>query len=635
MHLIDTSTLKLTWFPGAPPPYAVLSHTWGLEEVTFADFSDLSKIETKAGFNKIKQTCKQALKDGFSYAWVDTCCINKDSSSELSEAINCMFRWYRDAALCYAYLEDLPEDITLPIASPSLVKNCRWFTRGWTLQELLAPRDMVFFGPKWTTIGRKTELTGVLEEITGIPCAVLTGDKRLNEVSVADRMNWAARRQTTREEDIAYCLMGVFDVNMPMMYGEGRKAFLRLQEEILKQTQDDSLFAWRASEQSASEAPYRGLFASSPKEFASEVSITPFSTSMASVSTMLGNGRISLSCALYEGGVFGLKCFRGTDVSLLVGISVTNTASNQFLRSNPSELVLKPHQYPATFRDMVFEKFAEMREPNLLEDIYRRDGVHLVTLPPEISVTAVYPEKYKDWEMTSMVPTVTLIGNKIAFDLTVDRKASGVDVFQYIGWGEDDEFVKNEDMRILLILWVERQTDSNSYAYYFDLKAAKSQDAESKFAQAITPSEALGKREVAIGWSTLGVRGRQTRVDGYQMFGLELSFSISEDIKTEAETISARLQEEKETNRTRERVRKRKRKQRLWVSVSGSLLLAALCLMSGAIVLYKRVESTGTTVFLVSGASFSVAFFFWFVCIVCDVLKTNRRDIGNYIRLAS
>ncbi|EHK17332.1 uncharacterized protein TRIVIDRAFT_137229, partial [Trichoderma virens Gv29-8] len=244
MRLIDTSTLELIWFPKAPPPYAILSHTWGLDEVTFADFTNVPKRESKAGFSKIKQTCKQALKDGLSYAWVDTCCINKESSSELSEAINSMFRWYRDAAICYAYLEDVPEETNSSITNSSLINHCRWFTRGWTLQELLAPWDIVFFAANWATIGRKTGLGATIEQITGIPRAILTGDSRLDQVSVASRMNWAAKRQTTREEDIAYCLMGVFDVNMPMMYGEGKKAFIRLQEEILRQTEDDSLFAW-------------------------------------------------------------------------------------------------------------------------------------------------------------------------------------------------------------------------------------------------------------------------------------------------------------------------------------------------------------------------------------------------------
>ncbi|KAL7955366.1 HET domain-containing protein [Trichoderma compactum] len=243
MRLIDTDTLEFTWFLKTPPPYAILSHTWGSDEVTFTDVTNLSTRTTKSGFTKIKQTCGKALKGGFSYAWIDTCCINKESSSELSEAINSTCRWYRDAAICYAYLEDASEDIKLPITSSSSIEHCGWLTRGWTLQELLAPKEIVIFRAKWTTIGRKTDLGVVLEQITGIPCKTLT---------------WYID-----------CILP--HGNIRRQHGEGRNAFIRLQGEILKQTEDDSLFAWRASEESVSEAPYRGLFASSPKEFATSV----------------------------------------------------------------------------------------------------------------------------------------------------------------------------------------------------------------------------------------------------------------------------------------------------------------------------------------------------------------------------
>ncbi|KAL7784636.1 heterokaryon incompatibility domain-containing protein [Trichoderma ceciliae] len=401
------------------PPYANLSHTWGLEEVTFAGFSVLPKIGAKSGFKKIQLTCKQTLQDGLGYAWVDTCCINKESSSELSETINCMYKWYRNAATCYAYIEDLPDIIKLPITDSSLVKKCRWFSRGWTLQELLAPQDIVFLGAQWVKIGRKAELNDILQQ-----------------VSVSDRMNWAANRQTTREEDIAYCLMGIFDVNMPMMYGEGRKAFLRLQEEIVKQTRDDSLFAWRAGKQSASDAPYRGLFASSPGEFASETTTTPFHTSMAGATTMLGNGRVSLSCALCQDGVLGLKCFRGTNISSVVDIEV-----------------------------IMFEKFAEMEEPSSLDDVYRRDGIHLAELPPKINLMAIHPNGYQEWEKTRMVPLVYVVGKKMAFELAVG-KASGIEVFRQIGWNNgDNELASEEDIRMLLIVRVEQLQGTNSYAF--------------------------------------------------------------------------------------------------------------------------------------------------------------------------
>ncbi|KAK4073171.1 uncharacterized protein Triagg1_5451 [Trichoderma aggressivum f. europaeum] len=549
MRLINTSTLEFAWFPRTPPPHAILSHTWGSDEVTFTDFTNLSTRAKKSGFTKIKQTCEKALKNGFSYVWIDTCCINKESSSELSEAINSMFRWYRDAAICYAYLEDAPDDMKLPITSSSSIKHCRWFTRGWTLQELLAPKEVVFFGAKWTKIGRKTELKEIVEQITGIPCAILTGDIRLDQTSVANRMNWAAKRETTREEDIAYCLMGIFDVNMPMIYGEGRNAFTRLQEEILKQTQDDSLFAWRASQESASEAPYRGLFASSPKEFASEATFTPFFTSMAGASTILGNGRISLSCALYRDGFIGLKCYQGTELSSVVGVHVINTGNNHFIRSIPSQLALKPHQYPIAFQTAVFDKFVEMREPRLLSDIYERNELFLA-LPPEIRLMAVYPEEYTGFQKTMKLPITHLVGKKVAFRMEVDRKASGADVFQKIGWDA-------KGTAVLLLLWVE-QLSTTLFNYYFDPMTVNAWDAESEFKAAERPPEALGAKETAIAWSTICATGSHMIVGGHQIFRLQLSISTNADFKkTAVDVLNEMEKAEKQREREWEREMRR------------------------------------------------------------------------------
>ncbi|KAI0167264.1 heterokaryon incompatibility protein-domain-containing protein [Pestalotiopsis sp. NC0098] len=254
MHLINTATLELEYFiAGCPLPYAILSHTWDTDEVTFADLSGKrpEEYEKKAGFDKIRRTCLQAKEDGLQYAWVDTCCINKDSSAELSEAINSMYKWYEKAAICYAYISDSQEPHhTLQFP------NSRWFSRGWTLQELLAPKEVVFYGEEWTLIGTKGTMLETLEQITGVPAEILSATKALDTVSVAARMSWAACRETTRVEDMAYCLLGIFDVNMPLLYGEGSKAFLRLQSEIMSQTQDDSLFAWCADQESATRFPY-------------------------------------------------------------------------------------------------------------------------------------------------------------------------------------------------------------------------------------------------------------------------------------------------------------------------------------------------------------------------------------------
>jgi hypothetical protein len=239
MRLINVLTLKLEEFFGRPPPYAILSHTWGPEEVTFERVQ--SKIGTqKSGWQKIQRACKQAHDDGFLYVWCDTCCINKSSSAELSESINSMFRWYQEAAVCYTYLEDT-QDV-------ERLASSRWFTRGWTLQELIAPRHLKFYDSQWRAIGTREDLASEISVITMIDWEALHGTKSVAYVrgaSLAKKMAWAANRITTREEDIAYCLIGLFDVNMPLLYGEGSiKAFARLQEEVIKRGLDQSFLAW-------------------------------------------------------------------------------------------------------------------------------------------------------------------------------------------------------------------------------------------------------------------------------------------------------------------------------------------------------------------------------------------------------
>ncbi|KAF7549886.1 hypothetical protein G7Z17_g6080 [Cylindrodendrum hubeiense] len=266
MRLINVHTLRLEEFdnPALVPDYAILSHRWGDEEVSFEDMKDLAVAQTKtASFSKILGTCEAARVQGPQYIWVDTCCIDKSSSAELSEAINSMFRWYRKAQFCVAFLSDLPVGRQLYWASDEL-RNCCWFSRGWTLQELIAPKEVIFYDAGWNILGTKYDSAEMLETITGIDKEVLKGHKALAEISVAQRMSWAAKRKTTRVEDKAYCLLGMFNVNMSMIYGEGgSRAFARLQEEILKKTTDLSLFAWKAAEDSG----HRGILAESPAEF--------------------------------------------------------------------------------------------------------------------------------------------------------------------------------------------------------------------------------------------------------------------------------------------------------------------------------------------------------------------------------
>ena len=210
------------------PKYAILSHTWGKEEVSFQDFQSPT-AKCMVGHSKIIGCCDEARAAGLTYVWIDTCCIDKTSSSKLSEAINSMYVWYEIAEVCYAHLADLPGSIdgkASPLASAAFTRS-RWFTRGWTLQELLAPSNVVFYSQDWAMIGTKSSLRNEISKITSIPVEVLSKDSRF-EASIAMRMSWASKRYTTRIEDMAYSLMGIFGVNMPLLYGEGHNAFARL-----------------------------------------------------------------------------------------------------------------------------------------------------------------------------------------------------------------------------------------------------------------------------------------------------------------------------------------------------------------------------------------------------------------------
>ena len=248
LKLEDDGEFSLVEFIGEETPrYAILSHTWGAdgEEVTCEDLTrGIGK--SKAGYQKIRFCGKQAATDGLQYFWVDTCCIDKSSSAELSEAINSMFRWYHDAGNCYVYLSDVSisgsskNDLFSPGTWESAFQKSRWFTRGWTLQELIAPTLVEFFSVEGERLGDKKSLERQIHDITGINPQALQGDP-LSHFSVDKRMSWAAKRETKREEDAAYSLLGIFDIHMPLIYGEGRKkALARLQKEIKESLRDQT-----------------------------------------------------------------------------------------------------------------------------------------------------------------------------------------------------------------------------------------------------------------------------------------------------------------------------------------------------------------------------------------------------------
>ncbi|KAL9625300.1 MAG: hypothetical protein Q9160_000702 [Pyrenula sp. 1 TL-2023] len=268
MRLINTRTLSLEHFgEDDVPPYAILSHRWEDEEISYEEMILASPtVRKRRGYLKILAFCRAAWSHGLSHGWVDTCCINKANSTELAEAISSMFAWYSKAAVCFGYLSDIQLK-AVPYEYDTLLASSVWFERGWTLQELIAPAEMHFYDRDWALIGTKQQLEGLLAQITGIDKSVLGGASP-QKCTIAQRMSWAANRKTSRAEDRAYSLIGIFDVSLPMIYGEGNKAFIRLQEEIIKHSDDHSIFAWSIGLPDDSHHGRCGLLAPSPSSFA-------------------------------------------------------------------------------------------------------------------------------------------------------------------------------------------------------------------------------------------------------------------------------------------------------------------------------------------------------------------------------
>ena len=216
------------------------------------------------------------------------CCIDKSSSAELAEAINSMFLFYSQADLCIAYITDVPTDCQAWEAKMYHFRRSEWFTRGWTLQELLASGRLHFYDHGFNFIGSKSQLCKEVSKCTSIAPKYLDGRKRFNDASIATRMSWASRRQTTRHEDEAYCLLGIFGVSIPPCYGEGAEAFYRLQREILARSDDESIFAW-ISKDAKDDEPF-GLLAESPRDFMESACVDTLPTDSREPISLTGRG---------------------------------------------------------------------------------------------------------------------------------------------------------------------------------------------------------------------------------------------------------------------------------------------------------------------------------------------------------
>ena len=294
MRLLNTRTLELKEFIDTQQVrYSILSHCWSQDpehgEVTFQEFSGGTSDSAGRGWQKIQRCCTLSQSRGLEWTWVDTCCIDKSSSAEMTETINSMYAWYQVSAGCYVFMDDctveqLPRQ-QFEIDKEGLWKNdfdhdtmqaidsfasSRWFTRGWTLQELVGPEKVLFYNSNGTLLGMQTEILDILHYATGVDQLILVHASRPQDFSIAERMSWAASRVTSRPEDVAYCLLGIFDVNMPLLYGEGNRAFMRLQQEIMQRSDDQSILAWELDvERYLPSGVPIGMLATSPAAFKS------------------------------------------------------------------------------------------------------------------------------------------------------------------------------------------------------------------------------------------------------------------------------------------------------------------------------------------------------------------------------
>ncbi|KAL3423551.1 hypothetical protein PVAG01_05298 [Phlyctema vagabunda] len=233
---------------------------------------------------------------------MDSCCIDKTSSAELSESINSMFDWYRDAVVCYVYPSEFVASEGSEFHFAISGARSRWFTRGWTLRELLAPENVVFYDQNWKDSGTKRSLAAAIISITGIDQKLISGETRVTDYSVAQKTSWASVRDTTRVEDMAYSLLGLFGISMPLLYGEGSRSFGRLQEEIIKTSTDQTIFAWRVGWVHTTEYDFdRGVLASSPADFRDSSRIVQaMSQSLDYTAYNITNKRLLIDLLVYE-----------------------------------------------------------------------------------------------------------------------------------------------------------------------------------------------------------------------------------------------------------------------------------------------------------------------------------------------
>jgi hypothetical protein len=559
MRLLDTRTLELKSFFENTPRYAILSHCWEEEEVVFSDLTNLEEARAKKGFSKIEKTSAQAIKDGFDYCWIDTCCIDKSSSAELSEAINSMFDWYKNSSKCYAYLADVEglEDFAIS----------KWFGRAWTLQELLAPSHiqtddqtgMEFFSRDWKRLGSKGDLSKTISKITGVPKEYLESVS-LDKASISMRMSWAADRQATRTEDIAYSLLGIFDVNMPLLYGEGKlKAFRRLQEEIMKISEDETLFAWESTEFMA-DASSADVLASDPKDFSEAKSLVPFASDDPVIPYNMTHRGLRIWLQLFRlnepsdlsSSLFQrvrplrspvmiwssqdivwaiLRCHVAHDYHNYVIIPLRHLAADIYLRDTSTNVALIPtNLLPASSSGVREVYIRNSRISSISNSIQRKFGFFLPDLPDGIEVTGVIPKQA--WNSQSGI----LQGGRESSEssswhaslrLTITRykASSGFVGYAFLSLGCKEEFGKAEPKPWCFLdnTLYEYQWNSGNLEQFHERVFANNDRREISLPMIIASDRQIGVRlRVAISLK---------KVFGQQMFVVDLKLEEADKLE--------------------------------------------------------------------------------------------------------
>jgi Heterokaryon incompatibility protein (HET) len=345
-------------------PFICISHVWydrgrPIEhEVLPEDLEDHSwRKRKRKGADKVLGACEavrkwseqrsKALRKAGSkgddqpveFIWIDTCCVDQKNPAEVSASINSMFRWYSEAIACFVYLHDLE-----PSSSrDAKLTKCEWFSRGWTLQELIAAPEAEFYDAGWNPIGNKSAGSTMevdISRITNIDTAILRNAEQLRDCKLSLRMAWAAGRTTRFEEDRAYSLLGIFNVQMPTLYGEGEEsAFRRLQEEIIKYSDDHSIFAWCNPEAAADDTT--GLLAPSARCFQTS-STYRRAPRRSTVPYAMTNKGLSIELCLLQldavNYVASLDCEKDADHVIGLYLRCISTETQEYRRVRPNEL---------------------------------------------------------------------------------------------------------------------------------------------------------------------------------------------------------------------------------------------------------------------------------------------------------